>query len=520
MHKRNRILTLVLLALPLGAALGQDNASPQSGSASPDSGQQSSAPAPAFGADNQAAPVMDNPPISGIDQPGLEPHAAPLSYLQPGLHLSEAGDSNVTNTLGTSSVQSSSRALGSLELQRLWSHYDLALDYLGGVGYYSASGVGFKDVQQFDVAQKITWKRGQLGVRDSFSYLPEGTFGAAYGATGLQGDAVGAGIPGIQQTGTIFGAVGQVPRITNETVADVVESLSPKSSLTAAVGYGLLHFTGNTGVQGISFIGSQQFSAETGYDRVVGKHDQIALVYGYQQFDFSVSDAAFHSNIAQVLWGHRISGRMDFVVGAGPQFTTIDLLLPPGIGQNTAAPPCQNVASGTTTILECPYSTLKLSATARVSLRYRFPKTEINLTYDRFNTDGSGIFAGAETQYVHFSASRPLNRVWTVNTDLGYSRNSREVPLGLIQLIECGTSCPSGVSANTFDDGYAGVALHRMLGRTLHMFVSYQFNEVAFDSSFCGYTAGGTSLAPCNRISQRHIGTIGLDWTPRPIRLD
>ena len=39
-----------------------------------------------------------------------------------------------------------------------------------------------------DLDQKITWKRGQLSVRDSFSYLPEGNFGGAYGSTGLAGN--------------------------------------------------------------------------------------------------------------------------------------------------------------------------------------------------------------------------------------------------------------------------------------------------------------------------------------------
>src|SRR5438309_6894973 len=100
MSKRRSILILVLLTLALGMARAQDS-SPQSPTAAPDSGQQpETTPAPAFGQENPAPPVSENPPISGIDQPGLEPHAAPLSYLQPGAHLSEAADSNVADTLG------------------------------------------------------------------------------------------------------------------------------------------------------------------------------------------------------------------------------------------------------------------------------------------------------------------------------------------------------------------------------------------------------------------------------------
>jgi hypothetical protein len=249
----------------------------------------------------------------------------------------------------------------------------------------------------------------------------------------------------------------------------------------------------------------------------------MAAVYAHQQFDFSVTGANFQSNIAELMWGHRISGRMDFNVGAGPQFTSLNTLQPPSINtQNTNVPPCQNVPTGQSTILECPVSFVNLSAYVRASLRYKFPRTLLNLSYDRFNTSGSGFFAGAVTDNLHLSATRPLTRVWSVTTDVGYSHNRREVSLTLAQEINCfqvTSSCP-GVTANSFNYLYAGGALHRNLGRDFHFFVSYQYNGLIFDPSFCGYNSSGMSLAPCNRISNRQIGTIGLDWTPRPIRLD
>ena len=36
-------------------------------------------------------PVSENPPLSGLDLPSLEPHAAPLSYLQPGCDVQRIG---------------------------------------------------------------------------------------------------------------------------------------------------------------------------------------------------------------------------------------------------------------------------------------------------------------------------------------------------------------------------------------------------------------------------------------------
>ncbi|MGO9167347.1 MAG: hypothetical protein ACLP56_10770, partial [Candidatus Sulfotelmatobacter sp.] len=61
---------------------------------------------------------------------------------------------------------------------------------------------------------------------------------------------------------------------------------------------------------------------------------------------------------------------------------------------------------------------------------------------------------------------------------------------------------------------FVGFGAHRMFGRNFHGFISYQFNELGFDSSYCG------SAVSCNSTSARQVGTIGLDWIPRPIRLD
>jgi hypothetical protein len=500
MSKRHSILPLMLLTLALGTSRAQDSTSPQSPAATSDPAQQSETPpAPAFGQDNPPSPASENPPISGIDQPGLEPHAAPLSYLQPGVHVTESADSNVSDSLGKSAVHSVTRALGSLTLQRLWSNYKLALDFVGGAGYYSANGIGFKQREQLEVDQRITWKRGELGVRDSFSYLPEGNFGGAYGSMSSLGATLGgSAAPGqnVFLGGSQLGSLEQVPRIMNLSLVDVVENLTPRSSVTLTGGYGFVHFTGNA-VDLLSgnrvstrFLGNTQVSAQAGYDRVLGPHDQAALMYGYQGFTFSVSGLAFHSHVVQLMWGHRISGRMDFLIAAGPQITSLNLGTAPD---------------------------LRLSVAGRASLRYRFAKTALILNFDRYITNGSGFFAGAQSDIGRLSVTRSLGRVWNGIADLGYARNSRVQGLTPEQQVLCAlssTQCP-GVIANRYSYGFAGLGVHRMIGRNFHAFASYQFNYLTFDNSFCG-----VGFPACNRISQRHIGTIGIDWTPRPMRLD
>jgi hypothetical protein len=227
--------------------------------------------------------------------------------------------------------------------------------------------------------------------------------------------------------------------------------------------------------------------------------------------------------VIQAMWGHRISGRMDFLISAGPQFLQLNHLLTPVDNPSSAdtIPPCVVVGTLANPSLDCPKNTLRISAAGRVSLRYRFPKTSLEASYDHFLTSGSGFFAGAESDIAKLSASRPLGRIWTVFTDIGYSRNSRVLPLSEAQLTSCtasqlaaNSSNCSGVSANVYQYGFAGAGIHRMLGRTFHVYASYQFNELAFDSSYCGTATG------CNRNATRNVGTIGLDWTPRPIRLD
>jgi hypothetical protein len=401
------------------------------------------------------------------------------------------------------------------------------MDYIGGVGYYDQKGIGLQQLHQFDIDNRINWKRGQLAIRDSFSYLPEGNFGfEAYGGSGAYNSglaSLGSSMLGASafggQTSSFNGgggiSVGQVPRLTNLALADIVENLTPKSSVTLSAGYGIVHFYGDiTSLTGapanISFIGSSEETVQIGYDRTLNPKDQVALSYGYQGFNFSTVGTAMHSHVLQAMYGHRISGRMDLTLSVGPQFTHISdtafvctyLGIPVLISPND----CAGIGGS---LVGVGQSANHVGVAGRASIRYKFPKTSLALSYDRFNTSGSGLFAGSRGDTVVVSAQRPLSRIWDIFGDVGYSRNSR---------LQVGGS---SVNANNFSYTYAGVGLHRQFGRTFRGFVSYQFNDLSFDTS-CPVPAsslsGGTT--GCSNRSQRHVGSIGLDWTPRPIRLD
>jgi hypothetical protein len=515
MSKLQTIWTLGMLACALSGAWAQDSSTPPSTGDAPQSAPQE--PAPAYGQDNAAtAPISENPPLSGLDLPSLESHATPLSYLQPGATFSQSAQSNANGVVGGGEVSSVTLALGSLTLKRLWSHYDLALDYIGGVGYYTATGQGFESLQQMDFDQKITWKRGALSLRDSFSYLPEGNFGGSYGSIGSQGIAsLGNTAFGGFWGGSSLGNLGLVPRVLNVSVADVSESLSPKSTITAAAGYAFMHFYG-TDVNGASFIGSSQTSAQLGYNRSLTVHTQMALEYGYQGFNFSVLGTAFHSHVLQGMYGHRISGRMDLLIGAGPQITFIDTQSAV-CSESIVAPYYCQIFGGT--LIPTTVKSTKLGVAAQGRLRYKFPKTSLNLEFQRFETSGSGLFAGAQSNIVSLTAERPLSRTLNGFVDIGYSTNATLQPLSEQQLSLCGNpqtsqaSCPAN-GATSYNYGFIGGGLQRAFGREFHAYASYQFNQLSFNHTFCQGTGA------CNRISSQSVATFGLDWTPRPIRID
>src|SRR5438874_11849402 len=108
------VLTLLLLALCVPTTSAQTSSDQNA----------SGAPTAATGLDTTTQ-MSENPPLSGLDQPSFEPGFGTRSYLAPKLELSEAVDSNGLGNFSTASITESTRALGSLELQKLWKLHPL-----------------------------------------------------------------------------------------------------------------------------------------------------------------------------------------------------------------------------------------------------------------------------------------------------------------------------------------------------------------------------------------------------------
>jgi hypothetical protein len=464
---------LVVLSLSVWAA-GQDNTGQQQ--------QPATTPAPAFG---QNAPILnpENPPISGLDEPGLELRTATRSFIAPALQLSQSADTNAGNQFGTSNVRGITRFLGALDLQRFWSKSDFIAEYLGGGAFYSQDTT-VRQIQALGVEAVTRWRTGQGTLRDAFSYLPEGSVGGGYGglpglglATGGMGTGgAGGGLPGLRTSSN--GAVGLVPRLSNNAMADVVQSISPRSAFTIAGGFSNTHFYHNT----LDLINSDQTTVQGGYSHLLNRHNQIAAIYGYQLFRFPQGTGGqIQNHIFNLRWGHTITGRMSLIAGAGPQYTIIQFF---GVPDDK-----------------------RWSANGRVQLRYRFERTSLVLAYEKYTSTGSGFFAGADTQIARFAVRRELARTVDLLADLGYSHNKSLQPF-----------TGFGVAGNRYDEGFAGAIVRKHLGRVYDVFVAYRFGEIGFDNAdpLCGLGGVGS----CGKISQRHAGTVGVEWHPTPIRIE
>jgi hypothetical protein len=434
-------------------------------------------PAPAFG---QNAPVLnpENPPVSGLDVPTLELRTATRSFISPALLVSESADTNGGNQLGNTNLEPISHVLGALDLQQFWPKSDLFLEYLGGGAFYG-NPYRAEQLQAVGLEAVTRWRTGQMTVRDAFSYLPDGSFAMGFGGTpgfgfangGFGTGMQGGGLPGMNSFAGELGSVGIIPRIANTAILDAVQAISPVSAMTVAGGFSNSHFYDPTD----TFLNSDGVTIEAGYSRLLNRHDQIGLVYAFQLFQFPQDTGGqIYAQIFNVRWSHTITGRLSLVAGAGPEYTDLE---------------------------EGGYYT-HWSLSARVQLRYKLRRASMFASYEKFTSSGAGLFAGANTQVASLGYTRPLGRTWQFFSDLSYSHNAK------IQSVALG-----GVDAGSYNNGSAGFVLRKHLGRTFDFFSSYRFSELAFNVPV---SIGGSS----GRISRQQVGVVGVEWHPRPTRIE
>jgi hypothetical protein len=115
-------------------------------------------------------------------------------------------------------------------------------------------------------------------------------------------------------------------------------------------------------------------------------------------------------------------------------------------------------------------------------------------------TSGSGLVAGANTDILVFSVGVPLTRAWQANFNAGYAHSSSVAESSL------------GIPAQSYQNGYAGFAVRRGLGKHFSFLASYQFNDLTNTSS-CA------QLKICGATRQQS-GLVGVSWNFSPVRMN
>lgn len=481
---RKCVWTLLLLTLALSTSWSQDDGLPQPATIDADS--------PIVVDQEANSQNMEDPPTSQPDSASIDPLPESRSLLLVGVSASQSLEANPGNNQGPSSLSSTTRAVGSLDLLKIAHRFQTAIDYRGG-GFFSVGdgSIGHGQLQQLQAEEQVTWHKAALTFSDSFGNVPGGSFGSTWlggaGAYNLGTTNVGAGLAPDPASAEFIGGGGFAGfgqrSLTNVSLLELTEALTPRSNVTVAGGYGFNHYFGNSP----DAINGQQVSALADYGYLLSPRSQFGLTFGYRSFHFPEKDAGHIADtLVQVDYGRVISRRLQLQIGAGPEFSRIITPIPVTFVGST---------------ININYVTDQVNVSANASLAYKVRGASMSLSYERLVTNGSGLFAGANTNTVEFALGRRLISSWDATFTAGYlslSRINQSVSL---------------IPGSSYEYGFAGAAVKRSFGR-FNVLASYQFN----DENVNTYSCQGSH--PCSDFVQRHVILVGIYWHTRPIHLD
>lgn len=474
MKLRFRVLIALLsltVTVPLAPAQEPGTSTPPAGSVPtnpPAETQGAAAEAPAN------APVPDTRPPTGAEEIGVGLRHQGRNYIVPALQVFAYGDSNRTiSTSGQPGTELAGTVVARLAVQHVTRTSQLTLDYMGGGLFYARESDLNSTLHQFGITQAFTGRRWALVLNDRAGYMPESSFG--FGGFG----SLGSGIPGgfgssLGNLGPAFSSeatlvTGRGYRIDNTTTAEVQYVASPRSTFTATAAYGLLRFEEG------GLVDSDHRIFAGGYNYNLTRRDTLGVTYGVSLFHFRGSNRGFDDHFVQLVYGRRITGRLAFELAGGPQLD---------IFKNSLTS-----------------STRHYFWNLHSSLRYRWPRSDLEISYGRYTSSGSGLLYGAETDQVGVSASRRFTRNWSGSFSPGYARNTN-----LEQTTAAGTSVD-------FNSYYAGFGLQRALGRYADLSLNYTFQGQKTDST-------DPLGAMINSTLTRHTFGLGFSWHGRQLAMD
>jgi hypothetical protein len=447
--------------------------------------------------------VPDNRPLAGAQDLSLGAPAFEHSFWEPNFGVMSTADTNPLTATQTGGWTNYASFFGGVDVQRVSGISDLSLMYVGGDQLLSSDGgIGNSVVQEFELGEKLSWRRSTLSFFDQLGYLPEaffgfggfGSFGGISG-TGLSGGGIngvglsGGGTLGLQNVyepgQSILTTRGQ--RLINSSIVQVDTLLTPRSSLTFLGGYSLMDFFDN------NLLDSGRAFFQAGFNRQMTREDTLAVFYRFSAFQYSDVNQSIKDNSFQVSYGRSITGRLALQVSGGPDVAFLQLALSPSPGSSGGAGGGNGNPPGTTAS-----SASHLYWSIHTALSYQLRRTEFELNYMHGLSEGSGVLAGSISDNVRGAATRQLSRTMNGTFNFGYARN---------QGLNLASSTPT---SQTYNNWFAGVGLTHSWGRSLDLFLRYQLQYQDSNSAFCIGQSCGTSFV-------RNMISFGLAWNKGPI---
>ncbi|MGH9733368.1 MAG: hypothetical protein ACRD8A_02100 [Candidatus Acidiferrales bacterium] len=424
---------------------------------------------------NPSAVQPDTRPLAGAQQIGLGTQAVERNYWQPMVSVYSTADSNSFGT-GSGWVNFES-FLGSVNVHRRSARNDLTLVYAGGGTVSSDSSTGNTVLQQLELGDKISLRRADISFFNSTTYIPESGFGySGLGGVNLPGTGL-LGLGEFVPQQSILAARDQ--RVSNADLAQANYRLSRRASVTLLGGYSLLHFLGGGNFD------FREPTVQAGYNYQWTMKDTIALLYRFDDFQFTGLGESIRDNRADFSYGRRVTGRAAFEVQAGPE--AVFFRLP-----NPAAP-----GTGTSGTVTTGGSSSQLLWNLDSSLTYAVPRGTVSLSYSHGVNGGSGVLVGAVANTVQAAVTRALSEEFTAEAHFGYARNTS-------------LNGPTQLVANRdYNYWFGGANVTHPLGRYITLVGSYQYQRQTSNAPVCIGTVCGTFT--------RNLISVGVTWQDHPI---
>lgn len=409
------------------------------------------------------------------------------SFWQPYLQVSSTLDSTPLTVSGTSGWQTWTTFSGGLDMSRMSGNSNLVMTYLGGGSVSTNAGTYTAVVQQFGFAEDFKFHRSQVVLLDQLAYTPEASFG--YAGIGGPSLSVGGNLglqSGFAPDQNILTALGQ--RVSNVSAVEYNFFATPRSSFTFVGSYSVLDYFAN------NLNNTSEADGRVGYNYRINRKDTIAVSYGFDAFRYNHISQSINSNSVQISYARRVTGRLAFQVGGGPDIAFSQTPIATSSTTSTTTP------GTTTTRTRQFFWTLSSSAT------YAWRRTTLQASYSHGVTGGSGVLAGAITDSTTGSATRQLNSSTTGGFSFGYARNEGVVIPGL-------NGAPQGVvvpTSQTYDYWFGTANFSHTLGRSASVYLSYGVNYQTSNDSFC-------ITVTCGRSYLQHQISISLGWHPGPM---